>query len=212
MTIKNYEWDRKTEILSISKDLGEIGLDSLLKDGLFKDIPFFGTGLSVMKLLKSVSDRILLTKIIHFINELNLKNQDEINNFKNKYFKDEDYTKIGSKISLIIECSDNLIKIQWLAKSLRLFVNKELTKDDFQRVSSIINSAYVEDVRKISVFNLKTEISSHNELIETSILDHLFSIGLLESHGFDGENRLKTIGGAIYALNSFGKIFNEKII
>ncbi len=65
-----------------------------------------------MKLLKSVSDRILLTKIIHFINELNLKNQDEINNFKNKYFKDEDYTKIGSKISLIIECSDNLIKIQ----------------------------------------------------------------------------------------------------
>ena len=69
----------KTEILSISKNLGEIGLDSLLGDGLFKDVPFISTGLSVTKLIRSVSDRILLTKIIHFINELGLKNQDEVN-------------------------------------------------------------------------------------------------------------------------------------
>ena len=63
----------KNEILSISKDLGEVGLDSLLEDGLFKDIPFVGTGISVAKLIHSISDRILLTKLIHFINELDLK-------------------------------------------------------------------------------------------------------------------------------------------
>jgi len=60
----------KREILSLSKDLGEVGLDSLLENGLFKDAPIIGTGISIAKLINSVSDRILLTKIIHFINEL----------------------------------------------------------------------------------------------------------------------------------------------
>ena len=202
----------KTEILSISKNLGELGLDSLLDDGLFKDIPFLSTGISVGKLLNSVSDRILLTKIIHFINELELKNHEEINDFKRKYFRDKDYSKIGSRILLILERSDNATKIKWLAKGLRLFIHKDLSKEQFLRLSSIINSAYVDDVERISVFNRREKITSHNDLVETYVLDHLFSIGLLGSHGIDGGDAGGRYGGTIYALNTFGEIFNQKII
>jgi len=202
----------KGEILSLSKDLGETAIDSLLDDGIFKDIPFIGTGISVVKLLKSASDRILLTKIIHFINDLNLKNQEEIDKFKEKYFKDSDHKKIGSKVLLILERADNATKIKWLAKSLRLYVDRDIDKQQFLRISSIINSGYTEDVQKIKIFDKRDEITSENDLIDTYILDHLFSIGLLESHGFDGGDAAGLNSGTIYALNNFGKIMKEKIV
>ncbi|WP_205504573.1 hypothetical protein [Rufibacter psychrotolerans] len=202
----------KNELLSISKDFGELGLDTLLEDGLFKDIPFIGTGISVVKLINSFSDRILLTKILHFINELGLKNQKEVSDFKDKYLKDKDYSKIGSKILLVLERADSLTKIQWLAKSLRLFVDQEISKNEFLRICSIINSAYVEDVHQITVFDRREKITSHNDLIDAYVLDHLFSIGLLANHGFDGGNAAGTNAGTIYALNKFGKILKEKII
>ncbi|GAB3529215.1 hypothetical protein GCM10027443_08090 [Pontibacter brevis] len=202
----------KNEILSISKDLGEIGLDKLLEDGLFKDIPIIGTGISVVNLINSVSDKILLTKIIHFISELGLKNQEEVTEFKEKYLKDKDYSKIGSKILLVLERADSLTKIRWLAKSLRLFVCREISKDEFLRISSIINTAYVEDVIQIIIFDKREEITSHNDLIDTYILDHLFSVGLLANQGIDGGDMTGTNAGTIYALNKFGKLMKEKII
>ena len=153
----------KNEILSLSQDLGELALDSILKDGLFKDLPLIGSVFSVSKLLLSVNDRMLLVRLIHFINDLNLKTQEEID------------------------------------------------KKHFLRMSSIINSAYTEDVEKISIFNKRAEITSFNDLIETYILDHLFSLGLLESHGFDGGTNGEN-SGTIYALNEFGCIMNQKIV
>ncbi|WP_418637632.1 hypothetical protein [Winogradskyella sp.] len=203
----------KEEILSISKELGEASLDSLLEDGIFKDIPFVGTGISVVKLIHSASDRILLTKIIHFINELELKNEQEIKEFKAKYFKYTDYDRIGSKILLTLERVDNLNKIKWLARSLRLFIGKEITKTEFLRLTSIINSAYVEDVLKIVAFDERDKITSTNDIIvERYALEHLFSIGLVGNFGFDsgtigGEN-----SGTIYSLNEFGKIMRNRII
>ena len=203
----------KEEILSISKDLGEVGLDSLLEDGLFKDIPFVGTGISVVKLIHSASDRILLSKIIHFINVLELKNEQEIKEFKVKYFKYTDYNKIGSKILLSIERADNLKKIKWLARSLRLFIGKEITKSVFLRLTSIINSAYVEDVLKIVAFDKQNEITSNNDInVEKYVLEHLFSIGLLGNVGIDGGTADGRSSGTIYALNEFGKIMRNKII
>lgn len=202
----------KSEILSLSKDLGEFAIDSMLEDGLFKDIPLVGTGISFVKLLNSVSDRILLSKLIHFINELGLKDQDEVDEFKEKYFKDKDYAKFGSKILLVINQSDNVTKIKWLAKSLRLYVDRELTKEEFLRITSIINNAYVEDVQKISIFKHQNEILAHNDKVETYVLDHLFSIGLLESHGLDGGDYGGENGGTIYRLNKYGNLFNQKII
>ncbi len=202
----------KNEILSISKDLGETVIDSLLKDGLFKDIPIIGTGISVGKLVKSVSDSILLYKIIHFIDELGLKNQEEVDEFKNKYFKDKNYKNIGSKILLILERSDSLTKIKWLAKSLRLFIERKISNREFLRISSIINNAYVEDVNLITVFDKRAKITSQNNLIDTYILDHFFSIGLLENNGFDGGDATGKNSGTKYALNKFGELLKEIII
>lgn len=210
--MNNMNKTEKNEILSLSKNLGEAVIDSLLDKGIFKGIPFIGSSISVVNLMKTVSDKILLTKLIHFINNLNLKSEVEVDKFKKKYFKNTDYEKIGSKVLLILERADNAIKIKWLAKSLRLFVDGDINKQEFLRISSIINSAFTEDVQQITIFEKRDKITSHNDLIETYVLDHLFSIGLIENHGFDGGDWEGINSGTIYALNNFGRIMKEKII
>jgi len=202
----------KEELLALSTNLEEMALDSIISDGIFKDIPVVGSLISIGKFTLSISDYFLLTRIIHFINELDLKNQEEIDELKRKYFKDKDYNKIGSKILLTLERSDDLKKIKWLAKCFRLFLDKIITKSEFMRLSSIINNAYVDDVEKITIFDLKREITSQNEIVETYVLDHLFSIGLLETHGFDGGADWGKNSGTVYSLNKFWKKFKDIIL
>lgn len=202
----------KNELLSLSTNLGEIALDSILSDGIFKDIPIVGSLISFGKLTYSISDYFLLTRIIHFINELDLKTQDEIDKFKKKYFKDKDYNKIGSKILLAIEKADEQKKLKWLAKCLRLLIDRKITRSNFMRLTTIITNAFVEDVEKLKVFDEREEITSENDIIETYILDQLFSLGLLEMHGFDAGDISGVNSGTVYALNEFGKIVNDKIL
>jgi hypothetical protein len=208
----NMENKTKEELLSLSTNLGETALDSILSDGIFKDIPGISSLISVGKLTHSISDYFLFTRIIHFINELNLKNQQEIDELKRKYFSDKDYKKIGSKILLTIERTDDQKKIKWLAKCFRLFLDKTIIKAEFIRLTSILNNAYVDDLEKIIVFDKREEITTHNDLVESYILDHLFSIGLLETFGIDGGNAGGENSGTIYGLNIFGQKIKDLII
>ncbi len=198
--------DSIKEIASISSDLSEVALDSILKDGIFKDIPVIGSLISIGNLSKSLFDRILLTKILTFLGELDLKNQDEIDSFKENYFKDKDYQYIGSKILLTIEKADELLKVRWLAKLFRGYIDNKYDRLEFLRLISIINSCYVTDVQRIIVFMEHDKLVSNNPHVESYILEHLFSIGLLSNVGFDGGNaRDDDSGGNIYKLNNFGK-------
>jgi hypothetical protein len=202
----------KNELLALSSNFGEIALDSILSDGIFRDIPVVGSLISLSKLTYSISDYFLLTRIIHFVNELDLKSQSDIDELKIKYFKDDDYIKIGSKILLAIEKSDDQRKLKWLAKCFRLLLDKQISKSTFMRLTSIINNVFAEDIEQILIFNQRKEITSSNDIIETYVLDQLFSAGLLESRGFDGGDISGNNSGTIYALNNYGKIIMEKLL
>lgn len=202
----------KTELQNLSGNLGEILIDSILVEGIFKELPLFATLTSVAKLTASVSDRILLKKLEVFINNLNIKSDEEIEEFKEKYFKVSDYKRIGEKLLLSLERADSSIKISWLSKILLLLLSKEIQRSDFMRLSSIITGCYISDVSKITVFSERNEIRSSNTLIETYSLDHLYSVGLIETRGFDGGNAAGENSGTIYGLNHFGEIFLKKII
>jgi len=136
----------------------------------------------------------------------------EVKRFKEKYFKNEDYPKIGSKVLLILEKADEESKIRWLAKSLILMLDGVITRNEFLRISSIINSIFPTDVEKIIVFKERERITSTNDLVESYVLDHLYSIGLLSSGGFDGGDASGKNAGTVFVLNEFGNIFMNHLL
>lgn len=202
----------REELVSLSSNLTEVAIDSILSDGIFKDIPIVGTIISVAKLGKTASDSLLLIRLIKFVNELDLKSDDEIKEFKTKYFKDKDYPQIGSKLLLILEKVDDEAKVRWLAKSLRLLLDKTIDRKQFLRIASIINSSFAEDVESLKVFEQRERITSTNDLVDSYILNHLYSIGLLDSGGVDGGDLEGKNSGSVFVLNEFGHIFVNHIL
>ncbi|MBT1711241.1 hypothetical protein KK062_23555 [Fulvivirgaceae bacterium PWU5] len=204
--------ESETELISLSTNLGEAALDSLLKDGLFKDIPVIGSLLSIGKLTKSVCDILLLKRILIFINELHIKDQRDIDELKEKYFKDEDFQEIGSKILFLLERADDAKKIGWQAKLFRIYLDGKISKSKYMRLSSLIANSFAPDAEQISIFLNKKSITSNNGRIDHYVLEHLFSIGLISNAGFDGGDAAGNNSGVIYQLNDFGKIFLYQVL
>ena len=60
--------DKSVDCLS---SLAEVGLDSIMEDGLFKDVPILSTVVSLYKIGGSIKDRHNMKKLITFLNEIN---------------------------------------------------------------------------------------------------------------------------------------------
>jgi hypothetical protein len=206
------EKESKAELIDLSSGLGEVALDSLLKDGLFKDIPVIGSLISVGRLTKSVTDTLLLARILSFVNELHLKNQKEIDELKGKYFKDDNYKEIGAMLLFALERADDARKITWQARLMRLFLDRKIERSKFLRLVAIINNLFCSDAEQIIRFQQLKTITSNNDFIEAYVLDHLFSVGLLDSVGIDGGDVLRKNSGTVYELNQFGEIFLKNIL
>jgi hypothetical protein len=58
------------EVQDLMKEYAEIGIDAALSDGPLKDIPVIGTIIGLAKVGISISDRILIRKIIKFLGPL----------------------------------------------------------------------------------------------------------------------------------------------
>lgn len=56
---------------SVVADFAEIGIDSLLSDGVLKDIPFVNTVISVCKTGQNIRERNLIKQTVAFVNAFN---------------------------------------------------------------------------------------------------------------------------------------------
>ena len=62
---------------SILSDCAEIALDSILEDGLLKDIPFVSTAISLYRIGKSIHEREHIRKLAVFLDEIRQHTLDE---------------------------------------------------------------------------------------------------------------------------------------
>ena len=59
------------EVISCTGDIIEVGLDTIMNDGILKDVPILSTVISLYKIGDSIRERCNLKKIAVFVNELN---------------------------------------------------------------------------------------------------------------------------------------------
>src|SRR5258706_14803690 len=85
----------ETEILdeanNLLVDFGEVGLDQLLKDGVFQDVPLLGSAVGVLKLFIKTKDWLLLRNVYRFRYNLQDIAEDKRKSFIEKLSKDNDY-------------------------------------------------------------------------------------------------------------------------
>jgi len=59
-----------SELVSVSSELGEIAIDSILEDGLLKDLPIIASLTGLWKTGASIKDALFTRKLITFLNAI----------------------------------------------------------------------------------------------------------------------------------------------
>ncbi|MFZ6039785.1 hypothetical protein ACOV11_04665 [Vibrio natriegens] len=187
-------------------ELAEIAIDSVLDDGILKDIPVVGTAISLYQTGVAVRERQYIKKLVTFLSELNKTDEEARLKFiAEEMLKPEQRERFGETILSLIDKADDNRKFELYAKVFeRLFMNA-CSYDDAIRICQMIERTFYSDLQYIAVFEggcAKDQLTA----------GELYKVGFLSFGGLDGgtigdENS----GGVIYNRNKYGDILFELI-
>ncbi|WP_425658364.1 hypothetical protein [Tenacibaculum ascidiaceicola] len=179
-----YETLKDTDLQNVSGDLSELIIDSVLENGILRDIPVISTIIGISNIGIKISDRILLNKIISFLFELknipNSKREEMINKIDNS----EKYkVKVGEKILLIIDKCNDYENSQYVAKLFSAYLLEKINYVDFLRGANIIQSVQITDFKDfLNLEKSKFRRSFNSENLNYEDVKHLMYEGLFESN------------------------------
>ncbi len=152
---------RNSDLQNVSADLAEIVLDSMLEDGILKDLPIVGSIIGLSKKTLTVKDSLFLKKIIFFLTELKdipSKQRQEMIDSVNKSNKQK--IKVGEKLIFILDKCDDYCDAKYIGQFFCGFLENKITYEEFLKGARIIQNIYIRDLeyfleREISKIEIK---------------------------------------------------------
>ena len=143
----------ETDNLSIVGDIGEVMHDSVMQDGVLKDIPIIGAIVGLGKCFKNVSDILFANKLIAFLLELKDVDSKDRREAIEKWEKDAEYRiNVGETLLNMINRCDDRQKAKWLSQLYYELVLKQQRSELFMRAEKVLSAMSVMDV--LSFLNL----------------------------------------------------------
>lgn len=138
---------KNSDLHNLAEGIGEITLDSLLEEGVLKDLPIIGIISGLAKTALNIQDQLFLKKIIRFLTELSNTDPKERNRLITKIDNSNEFEiKVGEKLLYIIDKCDDHRSAEYVAKLFRAFLNEELDYSDFLRGSAIMQNIFRADL------------------------------------------------------------------
>ncbi len=196
-------------VFSSSIDLAEIGIDSLLDDGIFKNIPIVSLLVGVGKTAQNIHDRNLLKQTLNFIKTFNDKQISAEKMRKYKEAINNNAKKAEEELGRVLIILNNNVEIkksQMLAKIYRAYIEEIITWEQFCELSDAITRLFITDIHLLyKIFN--QEVTDTTQCLGYQA-DRLISIGLLDtatksmSVGSKNSHTIRYI-----STNEFGNLF-----
>ena len=141
---------KDSNLLVVTTNLAESLSDSILDEGLFRDIPILSSLLGLIKTSINVSDRLFLKKTIYFLTELSSINPESRKKQIEKIENSKSYqVKFGEKLLYIIDKCDDHVSAKYISKLFCAFLNEKLTYQEFLRSSTIVQNVFIDDLLKL---------------------------------------------------------------
>ena len=140
---------KDSDLQSITADLAETFTDSLLNEGILRDIPIIGTIIGLTKASFSLNERLLLKKLIYFLSELqDIPVEKRLKLISSIEASEKYKIKVGEKLLYIIDKCDDHISAKYVAILFSEFLNEQITYQDFLRGSAIIQKLFLQDLEQ----------------------------------------------------------------
>ena len=163
---------------SILSDCAEIALDSILEDGLLKEVPFVSTAISLYRIGKSIHEREHIRKLASFLDEIRQHTTDEAT--REEYLRKlREYPKKRDKeleyVLVIIDRYVGYDKPRMLAKLYLAFLQDVIDWERFTIYSEVIDRFLPGDYNTLkSASTYKTEKDLYTDSIQ-----RLIALGLV---------------------------------
>jgi len=191
-------------------DMAEMGIDSLLDDGVFKGIPVVSLLIGVGKTAQNIHDRNLLKQTIKFINTFNEKSisSAKIEKYRQKIKDNPQFAEeeLG-RVIILLNSNVELKKSELLAKFYRSYVNEEIDWSLFCELSDITSRLFISDLQLLYAVH-RGQISDTSQC-PVYKADRLIALGLLDSAM--KSMRIGSVSGSntqrYIQVNELGKIY-----
>lgn len=196
-------------------DIVEIGIDSLLDDGLFKDIPIVNMLVGVKNTYQNIHDRNLLKQTLAFIKQFNSGTIDQNKLIKYKELINSDSKKAEKELGrvlIILNSTVDMEKSQMLANLYKAYINEKINWNQFCEFSEIIKMIFLNDFNIIKlIYNHQVTDTSG---IEIYPIDRLSSLGIVNTamKSIMISNSANSRSDKYVNLTSIGEKFYESVI
>lgn len=128
--------------------LAEVFADSLIEDGIAKDIPIIGTVIGLGKTSMGIKEILFLKKIIYFISGLKNISATKRHKMIDRIDNSERFrTKVGEKLLYIIDKCEDYEKSQIIALLFSAFLSERISYSQFLRAAHIVDQVILEDLK-----------------------------------------------------------------
>jgi len=190
------------KLIDVGKDVAEVALDSLLKDGILKDLPVIGTIVAVFKAGMDIRDRIFVAKVARFLFRLSDMPIEQRQLFEEKIEANQKLKrKVGVTLTLLLDRLDDMEKCDFVAWCFRAYLNDMITFDIFRRMASAIDGGFVEDLKAICAEGINQTEGG------VDLLVNLSKTGFVELRTGDIKGTWNEIGSVKYSLSPLGLQF-----
>lgn len=158
---------KDSDLQNVTADLAEAFTDTLLNDGLLRDIPIIGTIIGLTKASISLNERLLIKKLIYFIAELKdidvEKRRKLISTIENS---ETQKIRVGEKLLYIIDKCEDHLTAKYVAVLFSSFLKEEISYTEFLRCSVIVQKLIIQDLELFIVTktsDIETSISIYDK-------------------------------------------------
>ncbi|PTY02228.1 hypothetical protein DB347_24465 [Opitutaceae bacterium EW11] len=148
----------KSELVGLGADLGEVALDSVLQDGLLKDLPVIGTAVSLCKIGGTIRDRLFMRDVASFIQNTKGIPAEKTGLFLARIDSEPEMKgRLQESIVRYVANCDDHAKIEVLARLFRALVCRVISQDTFLRLCFATRTIYSDDLLAIVRPDLPTD-------------------------------------------------------
>jgi len=163
-------------------ELGELGIDSILDDGLFKELPIVNFLIGVKNTAQNIHDRNLLRQTLNFIKYFNSGKIDveKLEKYRNEI--NSDSKKAEEELGRVLIILNNNVELQkstMLANLFRNYINEKITWAEFCEFSEIVRMIFIGDVRYLGAIYSGQVKDTTGMLLYP--IDRLTSLGLVNT-------------------------------
>ena len=183
------------ELGQLTGDISEAVIDSILKEGLLKELPIIGTVVGLFKVGISFRERSYLKKIYKFLYQLKDISQNEREDFNKSILKNSKTTSdFFEKLLYLIDRLDDTDKAEIVGKLFNALIKEKIKTDDFLRLTSIIDKVYIGDLKYVDFrygddkkMTKEERLEYFQSINESTIQESLVNSGLMT---FDEEENV----------------------